>query len=242
MTEEPVRPVPWEPLRVKICGMNSAEALAVAAEEGADYVGFVFFPPSPRFVTAPQAAALRATRPQGPPAVGLFVRPSADEIAAVLAAVPLDILQIYGDASLARDIRARFGLPVWRAAGVASPADLALAEQAATGLDGMVIESKPPPGATRPGGNATALDWSLLAGWRAPLPWLLGGGLTCHNVAEAIARSGARGVDVSSGVELSPGVKDPALIRAFIKASRNAAAALSAPSRAEYEGADQGVP
>jgi phosphoribosylanthranilate isomerase len=229
-------------MRVKICGINGAEALAAAADAGADYVGFVFFPPSPRFVTPAQAAAIRATRPDGPPAVGLFVKPSADDIAAVLAAMPLDILQIYGEASLVRTMRTRFGLPVWRAAGVSSPADLPLIEEAADGLDGLVIESKPPPGATRPGGNATALDWSLLSGWRPPLPWLLGGGLTPENVAEAIARSGAPGVDVSSGVESAPGVKDSARIRAFIKASRNAARTLPAEARAAYDRADQGVP
>jgi phosphoribosylanthranilate isomerase len=170
------------------------------------------------------------------------VKPTLDEVAAVLAAMPLDVLQIYGDAGLARDMRARFGLPVWLARGVSAPADLALAEHAAQGLDGMVIESKPPPGATRPGGNATALDWSLLAGWSPPLPWLLGGGLTPGNVAEAIALSGATGVDVSSGVESAPGVKDPALIRAFIKASRNAVPALPAGTHPEYDGVDQGVP
>jgi phosphoribosylanthranilate isomerase len=156
--------------------------------------------------------------------------------------MPLDVLQIYGDPALARALRARFGRPVWLAHGVSAPADLGAAESAAQGLDGLVIESKPPPGATRPGGNATALDWSLLAGWRPGLPWLLGGGLTPDNVAEAIARSGAQGVDVSSGVETAPGAKNAALIRAFIKASRNAAAALPARDHAEYDRADQGVP
>jgi phosphoribosylanthranilate isomerase len=229
-------------MRVKICGINSADALAAAADGGADYAGFVFFPPSPRFVTASQAATLRATRPDRPPAVGLFVKPSLDEIATVLAAIRLDALQIYGDAALARAVRAQFGLPVWLALGVSAPADLAAAEQAAQGLDGMVIEAKPPPGATRPGGNATALDWSLLAGWKPPLPWLLAGGLTPGNVAGAIARSGATGVDVSSGVERAPGVKDSALIRAFIKTSRNAAPGLSAATHQEYESADQEVP
>jgi phosphoribosylanthranilate isomerase len=152
------------------------------------------------------------------------------------------VLQVYGDPALARAIRQQFGLPVWLARGVSTRADLAAAAQAAAGLDGMVIESKPPPGATRPGGNATALDWSLLAGWNPPLPWLLAGGLEPYNVAEAIARSGAQGVDVSSGVESAPGVKDTALIRAFIKSSRNRAPALSAGTRREYEDADQGVP
>jgi phosphoribosylanthranilate isomerase len=229
-------------MRIKICGINSADALAAAADAGADYLGFVFFPPSPRYVQPAQAAAIRASRPEAPPAFGLFVKPSLDEIAAVLATVPLDALQIYGEADLARAARQRFGLAVWRAVGVSSPADLAAAAEAARGLDGMVIESKPPPGATRPGGNATALDWSLLAGWTPPLPWLLAGGLEPGNVAEAIALSGATGVDVSSGVETAPGVKSPALIRAFIKASRKAAPALSAGTHREYEGADQGVP
>jgi phosphoribosylanthranilate isomerase len=229
-------------MRIKICGINSAEALAVSADAGADYVGFVFFPPSPRSVSAIQAAAIRATRPGAPPGVGLFVKPSLDEIAAVLAVTRLDALQIYGDPALARAIRQRFGLPVWLARGISIRADLAAAEEAAQGLDGMVIESKPPPGATRPGGNATALDWSLLAGWNPSLPWLLAGGLEPDNVAEAIAHSGARGVDVSSGVERTPGVKDMALIRAFITSSRNGAATLSAETRREYESADQGVP
>jgi phosphoribosylanthranilate isomerase len=229
-------------MRVKICGIDRPEALEAAADAGADYVGFVFFPPSPRCLSPTRAAAIRAARPQGPPGVGLFVKPSLDEIAAVLATVPLDALQIYGDPALARAIRTRFGLPVWLARGVSTQADLAAAEQAADGLDGMVIESKAPAGATRPGGNATALDWSLLTAWKPALPWLLGGGLTPDNVAEAIARSGATGVDVSSGVEQAPGIKDLSLIRAFIKSSRTAATALSAGPHREYDNADQGVP
>jgi phosphoribosylanthranilate isomerase len=229
-------------MRIKICGINSPEALAAAADAGADYLGFVFFPPSPRFLRPAQAATLRDMRPEGPPGVGLFVKPTLDEIAAVLAEVRLDGLQIYGEPALARAIRQEVRLPVWLAMGVSGPADLAVAERAAEGLDGMVIESKPPPGATRPGGNATALDWSLLAGWNPPLPWLLAGGLAPDNVAEAIARSGATGVDVSSGVERTAGVKDPALIRAFITSSRNAAAALSARTHQEYDSLDQGVP
>jgi phosphoribosylanthranilate isomerase len=229
-------------MRIKICGINSPEAIAAAADAGADYLGFVFFPPSPRCVSPAQAAALRAVRPEAPPGIGLFVKPSLDEVATVLAAMRLDGLQIYGDPALARAIRARFGLPVWLALGVSASADLAAAERAAEGLDGMVIESKPPLGATRPGGNAAALDWSLLAGWNPPLPWLLAGGLAPDNVAEAIARSGATGVDVSSGVEQAPGVKDKALIRAFIKSSRNAGPALSARAHREYDTFDQGVP
>jgi phosphoribosylanthranilate isomerase len=228
-------------MRIKICGMNNAEAMAVASDEGADYIGFVFFPRSPRFVTATQAAGIRATRPNGPPTVGLFVQPTLDDIATVLATIPLDIFQIYGDPALARSIRQQFGRPVWLARGVSAAADLCAAEQATEGLDGIMIESKPPPGATRPGGNATALDWSLLSGWRPKVPWLLAGGLTPENVGEAAAQSAATAVDVSSGVESAPGVKDLTLIRAFIKASRNAPGALSGEKTAEYENGGQGV-
>lgn len=228
-------------MKVKICGMNDAVAYEAAVEAGADYVGFVFFPASPRFVTADQASAIRAVRRTGPPAVGLFVKPTLDEIARVMAIMPLDILQIYGAPDLAREIRGHFGRPVWLARGVSAPTDLPAAEHAAMGLDAMLVESKPPPAATRPGGNATALDWSILAGWQPRLPWLLAGGLTPENVAEAIAASGAPAVDVSSGVESAPGVKDPARIRNFIAASRNAASALSGQTVAEYENTDRGI-
>ena len=228
-------------MRVKICGMNDPAGYAAAVEGGADYVGFVFFPPSPRFVTGAKAAAIRASRADGPPTVGLFVKPGLDDIAAVLAEMPLDLFQIYGTPELARAVRARFGKPVWLARGVAEAADLATAEAAAEGLDGLMIESKPPPGANRPGGNATALDWQILAGWKPRLPWILAGGLTPENVAEAIRVSGAEGVDVSSGVESAPGVKDPARISNFISASRNARAGLPAASGAEYESTGQGV-
>jgi phosphoribosylanthranilate isomerase len=209
-------------IRVKICGINSAEALAAATEERADHIGFVFFARSPRAVTAEQAAAIKATQPSAPPAIGLFVAPTLEEIAAVLGAVALDGLQIYGNATLARAARREFGRLVWLAQGVATRADLAAASAAAEGLDGLVIEAKPPPGATRPGGNAVAIDWAMLAGWSPPVPWLLAGGLTPDNVAEAIAASGTRAVDVSSGVEHTPGVKEPELIRAFVRAARAA--------------------
>ncbi|MCB8878911.1 phosphoribosylanthranilate isomerase [Acidisoma cellulosilytica] len=228
-------------MRVKICGMNDAAAYETAVDAGADYVGFVFFPRSPRFVTPAQAAAIRAVRPGSPPAVGLFVKPELDQIAAVLETMPLDIFQIYGTPELAQAIRARFGRPVWLARGVSSRGELPAAEDAGQGLDALMIESKPPPGADRPGGNATALDWSILAGWTPALPWLLAGGLTPENVAEAIAASGAMAVDVSSGVESSPGVKDLTRIRNFITASRNAAPGLSASTDAEYESTGQGV-
>ncbi len=202
--------------RVKICGINSEAAFDAAVAAGADWLGFVFFLPSPRAISAERAAGLSARAPGGPLRVGLFVRPNPAEIAAVLAALPLDILQIHGPAEQARAVRARFGKPVWRAVGIASAADLPVD---AEGADALLLDASPPRGATRPGGNARPFDWTLLRGWRPPAPWLLAGGLTPETVAAAIAATGASAVDVSSGVERRPGEKDPALIRAFIAAA-----------------------
>lgn len=205
-------------VRVKICGINSAEACEAAVEAGADWIGFVFFPPSPRYVTPARAAALTAGHPEGPPRVGLFVDPTPEMIAAVLAEFRLDVLQLYGRMNLSA-LRARFGLPVWRALGIAAAANL---PTDCGGADALVLEAKPPSDATRPGGNAARFDWTLLRGWRAPGPWVLAGGLRPDNVAEAIRITGAQAVDVSSGVERAPGLKDPALIRQFIANAREA--------------------
>jgi phosphoribosylanthranilate isomerase len=203
--------------RVKICGVNSAAALEAATEAGADYVGFVFFARSPRFLTPARAAALSARVAGGPARVGLFVEPSEAEIAAVLAAMRLDILQIYAPAARVAAIAARFGVPVWRAVGVAGAADLPEAAGAAAAL---LIEAQAPRGADRPGGLGLRMDWGVLRGWRPGFDWLLAGGLTPANVARAMAETGAPGVDVSSGVETAPGVKSAALVRAFVAAVR----------------------
>jgi phosphoribosylanthranilate isomerase len=200
-------------VRVKICGLNSEAAFDAAVTAGADWVGFVFFSPSPRFVTPARAAALSARMPGGPPRVGLFVDPTEAMIAEVLAGVRLDVLQLYGAADIAA-LRARFGRAVWRATGVSTAADLPGEMPAA---DALLLDAKPPKDATRPGGNATPLDWGIMRGWIAPGPWLLAGGLTVANVAEAIRVTGAPAVDVSSGVESTPGVKEPTLIRAFVE-------------------------
>ena len=205
--------------RVKICGLTSAAAFDAVVEAGADWLAFNFFPRSPRFVTAAEAAALSARHVGGPLRVGLFVSPSEDDIARVLDAVALDILQLYAPEADTAALKACFGLPVWRAVGVSARTDLPDAPGIA---DALLIEAKPPKDATRPGGNATSFDWSLTQGWASPCPWLLAGGLTPENVAEAIRISGATAVDVSSGVESAPGVKDPARIRAFIRAARAA--------------------
>ncbi len=203
--------------RVKICGINSAAAMDAAVDAGADWIGFVFFPPSPRYVSPGQAAALSARHAGGPLRVGLFVDPTDAELEATLATMPLDILQLHATAARAAEIRARFGRPVWRAAGIANAADLPVGTD---GSDAMLLDALPPKDATRPGGNAAPFDWSVLAGWRPAFPWLLAGGLTPENVGEAIRMTGAPAVDVSSGVERAKGVKDPGLIRAFVAAAQ----------------------
>ncbi|HEX4368874.1 MAG TPA: phosphoribosylanthranilate isomerase [Rhodopila sp.] len=212
--------------KVKICGINDPTAFDTAVEAGADWVGFVFFPPSPRYVTPETAAALSARIAGGPPRVGLFVQPDIAAIARVLDVVRLDALQIYDALDDLPAIRVRFGLPVWRAVGVAGPADL---PSDPGGADRLLLEAKAPEGATRPGGNATSFDWRILRDWTAVAPWMLAGGLTPDNVATAIHESGAQAVDVSSGVESSKGVKDPALIRAFIASARGACTASGSP-------------
>ena len=201
---------------IKICGINSADGFDAAISCGADWIGFVFYARSPRSVTAEEAARLSARRAGGPGRVGLFVDPDPAMIEAVLKTVALDALQLYGEPRRLAGLALRFGLPVWRAVGVASVLDLPREADA----DRLVVEAKPPPDATRPGGNALRLDWSLLAGWAAPAPWMLAGGLSPANVAAALAATNARAVDVSSGVETAPGVKSPRLIRAFVEAVR----------------------
>ena len=197
--------------------MSLLRGASVAA--GADWVGFVFFARSPRCVSPPQAAGLSARHPGGPKRVGLFVAPTDDEVEAVLAAMPLDVLQLNVPTDRAVELRRRFGVPVWRALGISARSEL---PNANGGADAVLIEAKPPPNSTRPGGNAVTLDWSILSGWQPGFDWLLAGGLTPANVANAIRVSGAPAVDVSSGVESSPGVKDAGLIRAFVAAARAA--------------------
>lgn len=211
---------------VKICGLADRAGLDAAVAGRADMIGLVFFPASPRAVTPGQAAALVAHLPGegGPLRVGLFVDAADEAVAAVLAALPLDILQLHGEEDPARcaAVRARFGLPVMKALGIATAADFSRLDDYAPVVDRFLLDAKPAPGAALPGGNAAAFDWSLLAGRAVPRPWLLAGGLTPGNVAAAVRATGAPGVDVSSGVEARRGVKDPALITAFIGAARAA--------------------
>ncbi|WP_343081566.1 phosphoribosylanthranilate isomerase [Ostreiculturibacter nitratireducens] len=213
--------------RVKICGLREASHVAAAVEAGANYVGFVFFAKSPRHVTIDEARALALEVPPGVVKVGLVVDPTDAELDAILDAVPLDMLQLHGKESPERvaEVRKRCGLPVMKAVGIADEADLPALDAYVKAADQILVDAKPPKGAPLPGGNAIAFDWRLIAGRRWPCPWMLAGGLTPENVAQAIHLTGARQVDVSSGVESAPGVKDEALIRAFIKAARGEAAA-----------------
>ncbi|MBM3592649.1 MAG: phosphoribosylanthranilate isomerase [Alphaproteobacteria bacterium] len=208
---------------VKICGIKDTAALDAARQAGADMVGFVFFPPSPRAVTANQAGLLARSYADGPKRVGLFVDPDDAMLAAILAEVPLDILQLQGEETPARagEIRARFGKPVVKALGIGSKNDLARLPAYADKVDYFLLDARPPSGSALPGGNAQAFDWALMENEKPPRPWLLAGGLTPANVVEAIATSGAPGVDVSSGVERARGIKDPAAIAAFIAAAKS---------------------
>ncbi|PHK95045.1 phosphoribosylanthranilate isomerase [Pseudoroseomonas rhizosphaerae] len=212
--------------QVKICGINDAGAYDAACYAGAEWVGFVFYPPSPRAVSPEQAAALAARGGTGrrPVNVGLLVDADDAMIEAVLAEVSLGLLQLHGMESPERcaAIRRRFGLPVMKALGIGGEEDLARLAEYAPAVDRFLLDAKPPRGAALPGGNAVSFDWSLLAGREIPRPWMLAGGLTPVNVAAAIRAAGAPAVDVSSGVERVRGVKDPVLIAAFVAAAHAA--------------------
>jgi phosphoribosylanthranilate isomerase len=212
-------------VRVKICGLREEAHVAAAVEAGARYVGFVFFAKSPRNVTVGTAARLAATVPPGVAKVALVVDATDAELDAIVAAVPLDMLQLHGNESPERVavIRARHGLPVMKAVGIAGPEDVEKIALYGKVADQILVDAKAPKGAAVPGGNGLAFDWTLIARKYWPCPWMLAGGLTPDNVAEAIRLTGARQVDVSSGVELAPGVKDAGLIRAFVAAAQAAA-------------------
>ena len=209
-------------VRVKVCGLTRAEDVAAVAAAGATYAGFVFFPKSPRHLTAEAALPLMLALPEGVAKVALTVDATDAELDALVRALPIDILQLHGAETPARvaELRARHGLPVMKAVGIATAADLPGLDAAAKAADMVLVDAKPAPGAAVPGGNGVAFDWRLVAGRRWPVPWMLAGGLTPANVAEAIRLTGARQVDVSSGVESAPGVKDAERIAAFVGAAR----------------------
>ena len=212
--------------RVKICGVSTVDVLEAAVSEGASDVGLVFFPRSPRNVSAEEAAALSAAAPAEITVVGLFVDPPDETLERVLSVARLDLLQLHGSESPERvaAIRRRTGKPAMKAIKVAGPDDIAAARRYDGIADRLLFDAKAPSteGRYMPGGNALTFDWRMLAGLDWPCPWMLSGGLTPETVAEAIRTSGAPGVDVSSGVESAPGVKDTSLIAAFIRAAEGA--------------------
>ena len=215
------------PVRVKICGLTRPQDVTAAVQGGAAYVGFVFFPRSPRNLTPEAARSLALAVPPGIAKVALTVDADDTQFDGLVETVPLDMLQLHGSESPDRvaALRARYGLPVMKAVGVATEADLPALDRYAHAADQILVDAKPLAGAALPGGNGLAFDWRLIAGRRWPVPWMLAGGLTPDNAAEALARTGARQLDVSSGVESEPGHKDPARIRAFLAAAHNAAPA-----------------
>jgi phosphoribosylanthranilate isomerase len=209
-------------IRVKICGLTRPEDVSAVADAGAAYAGFVFFPKSPRNVTIEQARHLAVEVPVGVAKVALVVNADDALLDAITAAVPLDILQLHGSESPERvtEIRSRYGLPVMKAVGVADQEDVAALDEYAEVADQILVDAKPPKNADLPGGNGVSFDWRLISARRWTKPWMLAGGLTPDNVAEAIALTGTQQVDVSSGVESAPGIKDAGVIREFVQATR----------------------
>jgi len=205
--------------KIKICGLTDPAAAEWAAEQGASFLGVVFAK-SPRQVGLPRAAEIFEFVPAKAAKVGLFVDPTDDQLAEAMNQVRLDYFQLHGGESAERveAIRLEFGMPVIKAVGIASSADLAAAKAYDEIADMLLFDAKP--SADRAGGNGAAFDWALLSGAKFKSPWFLAGGLTPDNVAGAIAKSGAKLVDVSSGVESAPGVKDPDLVARFIEAAK----------------------
>ena len=209
---------------VKICGLSTAASLEAALAAGADMVGFVFFAKSPRNVSLKAARGLGERARGRARIVALCVDADDAALDAIVESLDPDVLQLHGRESPQRvgAVRRRYGRAVMKAVGVAEAADFAAALAYESVADYLLIDAKPPRDAALPGGNGRAFDWRLAADFRPALPWLLSGGLDPINVAEAIVRAGARGVDVSSGVESAPGIKDEARIAAFVAAARAA--------------------
>jgi phosphoribosylanthranilate isomerase len=209
-------------IRVKICGLRTEADVLAVASSGAAYAGFVFFAKSPRNLTLDQARLLAFAAPVGLAKVALVVDADDQTLDAIVEAVPLDMLQLHGHETPDRvaHVRERYGLPVMKAVGVADEGDLAAIFDYSIVADQLLIDAKPPKSSVLPGGNGLSFDWRLVAQRRWLRPWMLAGGLTAESVAEAIRLTNARQVDVSSGVESAPGVKDATLISAFVEAAR----------------------
>ena len=213
------------PVSAKICGLRTSETVAAAVAAGADFVGFNFFTKTPRYVEPEMAAALGRAVPARVVKTGLLVDDDDVRIAAILSVCPLDLLQLHGAETPERvaAIKAKFGLPVMKVIKVRNAADIARAADYEAVADRLLFDAVPPADMKNalPGGNAVSFDWDLLKGFRTRLPWMLSGGLNADNLAEAVRRSGARAVDVSSGVEDRPGEKNPNKIKAFLTIARS---------------------
>lgn len=204
---------------VKICGLKDEDSLFAAVEEGADFLGFVFYAKSPRFITPQEVAELTDGLPEDIYKVGLFVDPSLEELDSALSQVRLDFIQLHGRETpdYLDSIRQEFAIPLIKAVGISCSADIDAALQYKDSADWLLFDAKPPKGADRPGGNALSFDWNILRGRKYPLPIMLAGGLSAENVGKAIEIARPDAVDVSSGVEDAPGVKNPDKIRRFIE-------------------------
>lgn len=209
---------------IKICGVTTRDSLTATMDARASHVGFNFFPPSPRFLKLADAPALAAQAEGRLTRVGVFVDADDAFLGDAVAAARLDAIQLHGkeDAGRAAAIRSRFGKPVWKVISVAGPNDVAKADAFAGVADFILFDAKTPKGAALPGGLGLAFDWDLLRAYKGPLPWGLAGGLSPANVAEAVRGTGTSLVDVSSGVESAPGIKDAERIRTFCFNARNA--------------------
>lgn len=211
-------------IKVKICGLSSPESVQAAVDAGADFLGFVFFARSPRAVTARHAAELARSVPRRVAKVGLFVDADDAAIADVLAHAGLDHLQLHGAETAERvaQIRARFGLPVIKAVSIACREDIGRARSYEAVSDMLLFDAKPPQTKDAlPGGNGLVFDWTLIAGQTWTRPWMLSGGLDAGNLGEAVRISGAKMIDVSSGVESAPGIKDISKIRSFVETAKH---------------------
>jgi phosphoribosylanthranilate isomerase len=207
---------------VKICGLTSETSIKHSVTAGADYIGFVFYSKSPRYVTFIQAADLASLIPESVIKVALVVDPNNTLLSDMVKHVPIDMIQLQGRESpqRVREIKELTGLPVMKAVGVSEPADLEIIDSYATVADQLLIDAKPPKGSILPGGNGLAFDWKLMSGKTWDVPWMLAGGLNAENVVEAIRMTGTAQIDVSSGVEKAPGDKDPDKVTLFIQKAK----------------------
>ncbi len=218
-------------MKVKICGLSDAASLDASVEAGAGYVGFVFFPRSPRNVSVERARDLAARVPPGVCRTGLFVDPDDGQIERVLDSVTLDMIQLHGSESRERSraIGKTFGLPVMKSLGISAKSDVERADHWAGYVDQLLVDAPRARHMDRPGGQGIAFDWSLLANREWRLPWMLAGGLTRENIADAVRLSGATQLDVSSGVESAPGMKDCDRIRSFLRAASSLSDQIAVP-------------